>query len=46
VPATLHWPAPVPPAAPQVPFWLLPVFVQLPLQHWLSWKQMSPSCVQ
>jgi hypothetical protein len=46
VPATLHWPAPVPPAAAQVPFWLLPVTTQLPLQHWASWKQMSPSCVQ
>jgi hypothetical protein len=46
VPATLHWPAPVPPALPQVPFWLLPVFTQLPLQHWLAWEQMSPTCAQ
>jgi hypothetical protein len=46
VPETLHCPAPVPPAAWQVPFAFVPVFVQLPLQHWPSWKQMSPSCVQ
>jgi len=29
-----------------VPFWLVPVFTQSPLQHWLLSKQMSPVCVQ
>jgi hypothetical protein len=46
VPATLHWLAPVPPTAPHVPFWFVPVFMQLPVQHWVFSKQMSPVCVQ
>lgn len=32
--------------SPHVPFWFVPVFTQLPLQHWLFWKQTSPFCVQ
>jgi hypothetical protein len=46
VPATLHWLAPWPPGPPHVPFWLVPVFTQSPLQHWVFAKQMSPVCVQ
>jgi hypothetical protein len=46
VPDTLHWPAPLPPGAPQVPFALLPVLTHWPLQHWPFWKQISPSCAQ
>jgi hypothetical protein len=36
----------VPPTAPHVPFAFVPVFTQLPVQHWPFWKQMSPNCVQ
>jgi hypothetical protein len=42
----LHCPAPVPPTAPHVPFAFVPVFTQLPVQHWPFWKQMSPVCAQ
>ena len=46
MPATLHWPAPFPPTEAHVPFWLLPLFTQLPVQHWSFSKQMSPVCAQ
>lgn len=46
MPATLHWLAPVPPAAAHVPFALLPVFTQSPVQHCSFSKQMSPVCEQ
>jgi hypothetical protein len=41
VPATLQVPTPVPPGAPQRPFGFVPVFTQLPLQHWSLVKHAS-----
>ena len=46
VPATLQLPLALPPGAWHVPARLVPVFTQLPLQHWPFVKQMSPNCVQ
>ena len=46
MPATLQPPTPWPPGSPHVPLLFEPTFTQLPVQHWLLLKQISPVCVQ